>query len=192
MILNKNINSGKIGLDRRGFEALFRDNFKGLTYFAIEYVKDQDIAREIVQDAFAGLWEKRESIDTGKSPKSYLGSTVKNRCLNYLRDHKKFDRSILEFEGLHEGNEYIEQDHLVTNELKQKIESAMDSLPAKCREVFLKNRSENKKYQDIADEMQISVKTVEAQMSKALKIMREKLAEYVSILLLIIEFLTKQ
>lgn len=179
-------------MDRTGFEVLFRKNFKGLTYFAIEYVKDHDIAREIVQDAFAGLWEKRDTIDPDKSPKSYLGSTVRNRCLNYLRDHKKFDRSILEFEGLSDGYDYVEQDHLVTNELKLKIESATNELPAKCREVFLKNRSENMKYQEIADDLQISVKTVEAQMSKALRIMREKLAEFVSVILLIIEILIKQ
>ena len=145
-----------------------------------------------MQEAFANLWEKREHIKLDKSPKSYLGSSVKNRCLNYLRDHKKFDRSILDFEGLDTRHEYVEQDHLVTNELKLRIEEATNSLPTKCREIFLKNRFEHKKYQEIADELNISVKTVEAQMSKALKIMREKLSEFMLVFLIILEFINKQ
>jgi len=180
------------GLDRKSFEELFRQNFKGLSFFAIEYVKDHDIAREIVQEAFANLWEKRESIEPERSAKSYLGTTVRNRCLNYLRDHKKFDRSILEFEGLGEDYGYAEHDHLVTKELKQQIEKATNELPDKCREIFLLNRTEHKKYQEIADELNLSVKTVEAQMSKALRIMREKLSEFISIFILIIEILKNQ
>lgn len=168
---------------------LFRENFKGLSFFALEYVKDHDIAQEIVQEAFAGLWEKRQNIELDKSPKAYLGSTVKNRCLNYLRDNKKYDRTILEFEGIGDNYNYEVQDQMVTNELKAKIEAATASLPDKCREIFIKNRIENLKYQEIANELDISIKTVEAQMSKALRIMREKLAEYLSILIIIIEIL---
>ncbi len=158
----------------------------------MEYVKDHDIAREIVQDAFANLWEKRDSIQLDRSPKSYLGTSVRNRCLNYLRDHKKFDRSILEFEGLGAGHDYVEHDHLVVDELKASIEKATNDLPDKCRQVFLKNRVENMKYKEIADELDISVKTVEAQMSKALRIMRDKLSEFITLFLIIIELLNKQ
>lgn len=153
-------------------------------------MKDLDIAREVVQDVFANLWEKRDTIEHDKSPKSYLGTAVRNRCLNYLRDNRKFDAGMLEIEGLGEEHSYDEQDSLVENELKTKIDEAVNSLPEKCREIFICNRMENKKYQEIADEMKLSVKTVEAQMSKALKIMREKLAEYINILLLIIAFVS--
>lgn len=116
---------------------------------------------------------------------------MRNRCLNYLRDNKKFDHGILELEGLDRGHNYAEQDHMVTQELKLKIDTTINDLPDKCREVFLKNRMENKKYQEIADELGISVKTVEAQMSKALRILREKLSEFIAILILMIEFLIK-
>ena len=166
------------GLDRRSFEEIFRKNFKGLSFFAVEYVKDHDIAREIVQEAFVNLWEKRNTIDPGRSPKSYLATAVRNRCLNHLRDHKKFDHSILEFEGLDNSHTYAEQDHLVADELKLRIEEATNALPNKCREIFLLNRMEHKKYQEIADMLNISLKTVEAQMSKALRIMRNRLAEF--------------
>jgi len=163
-----------------------------LSFFALEYVKDYDIAREIVQEAFVSLWEKRESIDTGRAPRAYLSSAVKNRCLNYLRDNRKFDRSLLELEGLDIENEHVEQDHLVADELRLKIEEITASLPEKCREVFVKNRLEHKKYQEIADEMGISLKTVEAQMSKALRILRENLLEFMPLLLLLIEISSRQ
>jgi len=99
---------------------------------------------------------------------------------------------MLEIEGLGDDHAYEEQDHLVEGELKDKIDDAVNGLPNKCREIFIRNRIENKKYQEIADEMKISVKTVEAQMSKALRIMRDKLSEYISILILIIEFFKMQ
>ena len=155
-------------------------------------MKDLDIAREIVQEVFANLWEKRDTIELDRSPKSYLGTAVRNRCLNHLRDNKKYDAGMLEVEGLSENHIYQDQDHMVEEELKIKINEAVNSLPDKCREIFIHNRMENKKYQEIADEMEISVKTVEAQMSKALKIMREKLVEYINILLLISGFLNGQ
>ena len=174
------------------YEELFRKNFKGLSYFAMEYVKDHDIAREIVQDAFVSLWEKRHSIDTGRSPGAYLSSMVRNRCLNYLRDNRKFDRSLLELEGLDLQADHEVQDHLVAEELKNRIEETTQSLPDKCREVFVKNRIEHKKYQEIADEMNISLKTVEAQMSKALRIMREKLSDFIMLIMFLLEFIHRQ
>lgn len=192
LTLEKDKNKFGKGLDRKAFEQLFKKNFKGLSYFALEYVKDLDIAREIVQDAFTSLWEKRSTIETDRAPEAYMSTTVRNRCLNYLRDNKKFNSDILELEGLDTGHEYSYQDHLVTDELKTRIEQAISELPEKCREIFLLNRMEKKKYQEIADILDISVKTVEAQMSKALRIMREKLAEFISIILIIIDFLIRQ
>jgi RNA polymerase sigma-70 factor (ECF subfamily) len=112
---------------------------------------------------------------------------VRNRCINHLRDHKKFDRQMIEFEGLDAKQDFREQDHLVEEELKTKIDAATASLPEKCRAVFLLNRHEHLKYQEIADRLNISVKTVEAQMSKALKLMREKLADYIAIVFIMLE-----
>lgn len=152
-------------------------------------MKDHDTAKEIVQDAFVRLWQKRGKIEEDRSPASYLATTVRNRCLNHLRNNKKFDRGILMFEGLGHDHEYVEQDHLVTEELRNRITQATDALPGKCREVFLMNRVEHKKYQEIADELGISLKTVEAQMSKALRIMRDKLSEFLSLIILLMEIL---
>lgn len=176
--LKKNLYIKGNGLDKQSFEALFKDHFKFLTYFALEYVKDYDTAREIVQEVFANLWEKRASIDLDKSPRSYLGTSVRNRCLNYLRDQKKYDLEILDIEGIGARDELQDNDNLVSDELKLKIDEIITGLPEKCREIFHLSRNENKKYKDIAQELNISVKTVEAQMSKALKIMRKKLADF--------------
>jgi RNA polymerase sigma-70 factor (ECF subfamily) len=162
---------------------LFRSHFAGLCFFAQKYVKDFDDAKEIVQDAFLSLWEKRETIDMNRPVKSYLTMIIHHKCTNYLRDNRKFDLFILNTENLLEVPEYEGADSMVENELKVKIDEAIQELPEKCREVFVMNRYENLKYQEIADKLQISVKTVETQMSKALQHMRIRLAEYITIVL---------
>jgi len=165
---------------------LFRSHFSGLCFFAQKYVKDFETAKEIVQDAFLSLWEKRETIDMDRPVKSYLTMVISNKCSNHLRNSRKFDPFILNIENLLEVPEYDGADTMVHDELKSKIDSAIAELPEKCREIFMLNRYDNLKYQQIADKLQISVKTVETQMSKALQHMRVRLAEYVSILILFV------
>ncbi|MHC1775575.1 MAG: RNA polymerase sigma-70 factor [Lentimicrobium sp.] len=172
--------------DKERFEKLFRTEFKGLCYLAQKYVKDFDAAREIVQDSFISLWEKRTSIDASRPVKSYLTTVIHHKCHNYLRDNRKFDTNLLQIENLLEISDDSGSDVLVEQELHQAIQSAIDELPEKCREVFLLNRYENLKYQQIADKLSISVKTVEAQMSKALQHMRIKLAGYLTLILSLI------
>jgi len=172
--------------DKENFEKLFRAEFKGLCFFAQKYVKDFDAAREIVQDSFISLWEKRATIDASRPVKSYLTTAIHNKCHNYLRDNRKFDTNLLQIENLLELSDGSGTDVLVEKELHQSIKLAIDELPEKCREVFLLNRYENLKYQQIADQLGISVKTVEAQMSKALRHMRIKLAGYMTLVLLLI------
>jgi RNA polymerase sigma-70 factor, ECF subfamily len=162
---------------------LFRSHFSGLCYFAQKYVKNFETAKEIVQDAFLSLWEKRETIDLDRPVKSYLTMIIHNKCTNYLRDNRKFDQYILNIENLLEIPEFEGTDSMVADELKLKIDSAIAELPEKCREIFVMNRYENLKYQEIADKLLISVKTVETQMSKALQHMRIRLAEYVTVFL---------
>jgi RNA polymerase sigma-70 factor (ECF subfamily) len=166
-------------LDKATFEFLFRSEFKGLCFLALQFTKDYDTAREITQEAFISLWEKRDIIDLSKPVKSYLSTTVRNKCLNYLRNNKKFNREILDIEGLLADKTYDQPDRLVEEEVREKIESAIKGLPEKCREIFVLNRYENLKYQEIADRLGISVKTVETQMSKALQHMRNHLEEFI-------------
>lgn len=171
---------------------LFRSHFAGLCFFAQKYVKDFETAKEIVQDAFISLWEKRETIDMSRPVKSYLTMVIHNKCTNYLRDNRKFDQYILNIEILLEVPENDGADSMIEEELKLKIDASIAELPEKCREIFVLNRYENLKYKEIADKLQISVKTVETQMSKALQHMRVRLAEFISVFLVLIgSFLSK-
>ena len=105
--------------DEKALEVLFRAHFDGLCRFAMGYVKDDGEAREIVQDAFVSLWEKRDTIDPSKPVKSYLSSAVRNKCLNHLRDHKKFSGDLLALENLSEDKGYDQPDKLVGRSERQ-------------------------------------------------------------------------
>lgn len=174
--------------DPKYFEDIFRLYFKPLTYYAIRLVRDQDSAKDIVHTVFINLWERRESISLSKPLKAYLYTSVHNRCLNYLRDRTKFledDAGELEFlnELAEPGDSHIEQ-----VETESRINEAINKLPEKCRQIFILNRFEEKKYSEIASELNISVKTVEGQISKALRVLRKELKDY---LVMIIWFIAK-
>jgi RNA polymerase sigma-70 factor (ECF subfamily) len=176
-------------LDEPLFEQLFKSHFKGLCQFAAGYIKDQETARSIVQDTFVSLWGQRERIDPGKSVKTYLSTSVRNKCLNHLRDHKKFSQELLEVENLPDSYTFEPSDPLEINELQIKIDSSVSELPEKCREIFLLHRDQNLKYTEIAGKLGISVKTVETQMSRALSALRSALREYLPILFLLFYFI---
>jgi RNA polymerase sigma-70 factor, ECF subfamily len=135
-----------------------------------------------VQEAFITLWDKRETIDMDRPVKAYLNMMIHNKCTNHLRDTRKFDSVLLAAEELpeHAGADASEQ--FSGAELSVRIDAAIAELPEKCREIFLLNRYENMKYAEIAGHLNISVKTVETQVSKALQHMRIRLSEYLSLL----------
>ncbi|MDO9512469.1 MAG: RNA polymerase sigma-70 factor [Bacteroidales bacterium] len=160
------------------FEALFNKHFKELGFFAMRYVKDSDSAREIVHDVFINLWEKRESIDPQKDIRSYLFTSVKNRCLNHIRDNRKFNHNLIDIEE-HLSESYENADSgIEIKELKLRISQSINQLPQKCREVFEMSRKQNLKYAEIAIALNISIKTVEAHMTKALQLLRKSLSDY--------------
>ena len=165
-------------MDKASFEALFRHYFPALMAFSLKFLPSEDDAREVVHMVFINLWEKRNSLDTSTSLKSYLFTSVHNRSMNMIRDRKKFsDEEIPEI-----PSETSIQAQMESMELEEKINTVIASLPEKCREVFELSRFEGLKYGEIAEKLNISVKTVENQMSKALKILRDKLAKYLSLL----------
>jgi RNA polymerase sigma-70 factor (ECF subfamily) len=169
-------------MDRQSFEKLFREYFTVLMTFSRKILGDEDDAREVVHQVFIKLWEKRDDIDLSTSLKPYLFTAVNNRSLNVIRDRKKFSsEQVPEQAGELDVSAQIE-----AMELEEKIREVIASLPEKCRVIFELNRFEGLKYSEIASQLDISVKTVENQMSKALKILREKLAKYLMILLWLI------
>jgi RNA polymerase sigma-70 factor, ECF subfamily len=166
--------------DKKAFEALFRAYYPFLCQYATRMIKDLPEAEEIVQGLFTGLWEKRTRIDIKTSVKNYLFRSVKNRCLNTLnRNHLKNEflrKSMTESEPVSEENYESEFGLLL------KIEESISSLPEKRQEIFRLNREEGLKYREIADRLNISLKTVESQMGLALKALREKLKDFLVIL----------
>ena len=179
-------------MDLRAFEATFKEHFPALCAFARKYVHDYDTATEIVHDVFVRLWDKREEIDPEKSVKSYLFTSVHNRCLNYIRDNKKFRTSEDEFERIKNRGTSDVEEAMNASELEEQISKALDELPEQCRKIFMMNRFEDMRYKQIAEKLNLSVKTVEAQMSKALRILREKLGKYMSVITGVIFWLLGQ
>lgn len=164
------------------FELLFKMHFKELSLFAMKYLHDLDDAKSLVHDVFITLWEKYDGMERDSNYRSYLYTAVRNRCLNTIRDRKK----VVSIDAVDQEKGGTETNELETSELATEIDFAINALPEKCREVFLLSRQEELKYAQIAEKMQISVKTVEAQMSKALKLMRSHLAEFLSVLFFLI------
>ncbi len=171
-------------LDKALFEELFNLHFKHLCHFAKQYVKDDDSCQDVVQKVFISLWSRRADIDPQQGIVPYLFTAVKNRCLNHLRDHKKYRSHVLDLDcGDLEVVPPLVDHQLAVEELQEKIDAALDKLPEKCRLVFEMSRYRDMKYREIAQTLGISPKTVEAHMSKAINSLRKDLERYMTILI---------
>ena len=166
------------------FEQLFKTHFRGLHAYAVTILKDEVAGEEIVQNVFYKLWEKRELVEIESSPKAYLYKAVYHDCLNYIK-HKKV-RSAHAMHVVRHSSGQVENasGKVLQGELKKHIHAAMGELPEQCRTIFQLSRFEGLKYQEIADEMGLSVKTIENQMGKALRLLRQKLVEFLPVILL--------
>lgn len=162
------------------FERVFKENFKNLHAYACSILKDQDDAEEMVQNVFYKLWEKKEKIDELQSVQAYLYRSVYNECMNFVK-HEKV-KAAYEAHAVHHGDMAGGMtDNKGVKELERRLAEAMNDLPEQCRTIFQMSRFEELKYREIADRMGLSVKTIENQMGKALKIMRTKLADYLTV-----------
>ncbi len=163
------------------FEQAFNTHYSSLCAFAFHYTEDHEVAEEIVQDVFAKVWEGASDLKIRTNVKSYLLGAVRHASLNFLK-HEKVKLKHQE----HEMQKSIayEADFMEIDELQQKIDEALDALPDRCREIFEMSRFREMKYEEIANELNISVKTVETQISRALKVMRKELGHYLPSFLL--------
>jgi RNA polymerase sigma-70 factor, ECF subfamily len=175
--------------DEQAFELLFRKYYVRLCGFANKFLNDPEESREIVQEVFMKIWEQREDIDPEDSLKSYLFKIAQNLSLNRLRKKKVETRYIEVYKLVYiDHTEFTSYESLLARELEANFTTAIDTIPPKCKRVFKLSRMEGLKYSEIAEILNISVKTVETQMSKALHILRLELKDYLDILLLIIIF----
>lgn len=163
---------------------LFRTYYEPLCNYAYSFLRDKEDAEEVVQSTFLLVWEKRETLEIRTSLKSYLYAMVRNACLNVLKHQKIRQRHEEEETALAERSRDAIAHTVAGNELEQRIQEAVEQLPEQCRMVFKLSRFEELKYSEIAEQLNISVKTVENHMGKALRIMRERLKEYLPVIIL--------
>ncbi|MES2780871.1 MAG: RNA polymerase sigma-70 factor [Bacteroidota bacterium] len=164
--------------DKGALEILFKSHYASLCRFAKSILKDAEQAEDMVQEVFMKCWDKREQIQLTGSFKSYLFTAVRNHCFNTLKlnERKYWMEDGMEDDERLAVNDVV--DHLSAKSLNENINKAIDLLPDKCRLTFQLSRFENMSYKEIAETMNVSVKTVENQMSKALSVLRTSLSPY--------------
>jgi len=169
--------------NKSAFEHIFRMHYSDLCAYANKFLCDTDAAEEIVQELFFQFWQKREELSINSSLKSYLFRAVHNSSLNCIK-HKNIRLKYKE-KVMYENHDvfYEQQGFSEINELQGKIKTAIDKLPLERKKVFIMNRFDELTYKEVAEKLGISVKTVENQMGKALKFLREELKDYLYLLI---------
>jgi len=170
--------------DQTAFELLFRFYYPGLVTFASRIVLDSDEAEEIVQEFFVKLWTGRREIKKSGTLKSYFFTSVKNRALNFLKKEKISEKVRQELREMIETDRLYQPDLFVESELQPRIKSAFEKLPPRTNEVFTLSRFKDFSNDEIAEQLNISKRTVETHISNALKLLREELKDYMFMLLL--------
>jgi len=161
--------------DVKEYESLFRSSYVSLVKYARTLIKDNDTAEEIVQELFFRLWQSRENLKIDTSLNGYLFRSVHNRCLHYIEHNKVVLRHAEEMLIQQPENQDTPLDILRYKELQAKIAGVLERLPDRCGRIFCMNRFEGLKYNEIAEKLSVSIKTVESNMGKALKEFRKVL-----------------
>jgi RNA polymerase sigma-70 factor (ECF subfamily) len=180
--------------EKPAFEEIYNDFFGVIYHLSLNYLHDEQVSEEIVQDSFMKLWEIHETLNDTFNIRNFLYTITKNNCLNYLRNQKiafkhqeniKYLEMQFNYEALEKLGNYIEFE-----ELRERITRTINALPADLRETFLLSRFEELHYKEIAEKQSISIKTVEARITKVLRILRLELKDYVNLILLISNLLS--
>ena len=167
------------------FERFFKTYFKSLHAYAFVMLQDEIMAEEIVQQVFYKIWERKENFKVHTSVKAFLYKSVYNECLNYLKHqkHKVDHQNHVLYANRSGVSDESAAFRVELGELETSLHKAMNELPEQCRTIFYMSRFDELKYREIATQLGLSIKTVEAQMGKALKAMRKKLADFLPILI---------
>lgn len=159
------------------FENLFRQFHPALVAYAYNFLKSREDAMEVVQDVFVSIWNKRDELQFDAGLKGYLYAATRNKSLNYIQ--KKKLPTVTFSPALHDGqSENPADEALETAELEVALYDEIYQLPEKCRKIFLLSRQEGMTYREIAESLNISIKTVENQIGIALKRIRKRLIEF--------------
>lgn len=167
--------------DYRAFKELFNRHYRSLCNYAMRVVVVPEIAEEVVSDVFVKLWKNRENIEVHTSFEAYMYRAVRNQALDYLklRSYRNRERDSLESVQwtLAHADHHTPVEEIIFNEFYERIEGYICALPRQCQLIFRLSREEGLRYREIADRLKISVKTVETQMGRALKTLRERVPE---------------
>jgi RNA polymerase sigma-70 factor (ECF subfamily) len=171
-------------MSRSEFESLFNGTYSDLCAYAKLILNDLDAAEEIVQDLFVKFWENRAEIEIASSARSYLFKSVRNASLNFIK-HRTIEESYKQYnKEVMESGAVAADVELEDSEMEIQIRRAIDMLPPERKKIFIMCRFDGLKYKEIADKNGISVKTVENQMGKAMKFLKEELSDYFPLVLL--------
>ena len=177
--------------DESAFEQLFRAYYPRLCAFASTLLDDRAEAEEVVQTMFCRLWEQRTSLEVTSSVQAYLFRAVRNASLNQIKKTQIRDAyKVMNLDNLNQNPEF-QPDRITESALSQRIEKAIADLPEQCRLVFKLSRFEEMKYKEIAEHLNISIKTVENQMGKALKRLRLDLVDFLCFVVVFLNFMGK-
>jgi len=165
------------GGDDTAYEAIFRQWYEPVVRSANRVLRDAGVAEELAQDVFLELWRRREALAPDSSVAGYLMQAVRNRALNHLRHLAVQRKSAVYVEALSEPAEHADA-RAQTTELQQALTHAIAALPPRTREVFVLSRERGLRYTEIAEQLGVTVKAVEANMSRALRMLREQLAAF--------------
>ncbi|MFA6335312.1 MAG: RNA polymerase sigma-70 factor [Bacteroidales bacterium] len=178
LLLLKKIKEGDIGT----FEYVFRLYYSPLLYYAVSITGRMDVSEEVIQELFYVLWKERENLQILRSLKGYLYGAVRNRSLQYC-EHRRITENYKEslFTYRVEDLASDPQDNLEYKELEEIVKKTMDKMPERRLKIFKMHRFESRKYMEIANILSLSVKTVEAEISKALKTLRKEIEYHKSL-----------
>jgi RNA polymerase sigma-70 factor, ECF subfamily len=161
--------------NKESFQRVFHKYYEGLCQYAFTILRNMDDSEDVVQSMFIKIWEKRESLIITQTLKGYLFKAVYHQCVNQM-DHRAVRMKFQEISLVEKSNE-VQQPEVFPNELEERVIAAINTLPPQCRTIFMMSRYKEMRYVEIANALNLSVNTIENQMSKALRILRECLKE---------------
>lgn len=177
--------------NQSAFEVVFLRYYSSLCSYAFSLIGNKDTSEEIVQDIFVKFWDNRNQIEINSSLKAYLYRTVHNQCINHLESRKirnqysknqmlAYEKNLTEIVPFSDDYPIA---NLIAQELEEKIQKSINALPEQCREVFLLIRMQKKSYQEVANQLGISVNTVKTQMQRAIFKLKDMLQEYLPVII---------
>lgn len=167
--------------DKALFEQSFSDHYDGMFRYCMTMVQNQSDAEDIVQSVFMDFWQDKHKLVIHTSIQAFLYKSVYFKCMNRIKREKVSHKYIASISAQDENT--ADSDPAILQEITEKIAEAIDALPDQCRKIFTLSRYERMRYQEIADHMQLSIKTIENQMGKALKNLRIHLSDYLQVII---------